>query len=172
MSTDGPTQQSGLAESRFKAQVEQHDSCQSFASEILRLCLGGIAVVGFLLPLLSPAGQGTPSPASPGVPGQANLLSDLYILCSLVGSTIFLGLGSALALRHKYCEASALYYHLRAEGMSFPTENDHEDNSTHREKQNTYFRQGQRSLSGAAICLGLGAAGLIVAFVRFTYLRA
>lgn len=176
MSTNGPAQQttpeSGLAESRFKAQLELHNSCQSFASEVLRLCLGGIAVVGFLLPLLSPTSQGAPSLENPGVPGQANLLSDLCIRWSLLGSTILLGLGSALSLYHKYCESSTLYYHLRAERMSFPTENDCEDDSTYRTKQNKYFRRAQSSLSWAAICLGLGTAGLIVAFVRFTCLRA
>jgi hypothetical protein len=81
-------------------------------------------------------------------------------------------MGSALALRQKYCESSALYYHLRAEGMSFPKENDHEDNSTHRTKQNTSFRQSQGSLRWAAISLFLGAVVLISTFVRFAWLKA
>src|SRR5438105_10780798 len=38
-----------VPETRYKADLELHDRSQTFSSELLKLGLGGIAVVGFLL---------------------------------------------------------------------------------------------------------------------------
>jgi hypothetical protein len=44
-----------IPEARYKADMAMHDSSQALASELLKLALGGIAVVGFLLTKLPAA---------------------------------------------------------------------------------------------------------------------
>ena len=156
-----PAAASGVDVKQYRAQKTLHDVCQKFSSELLRLSLGAIAAVGFLLPLLSPTGDEGPL--------QPNLLGNLWVTGPITFSVVCLACASGFSLRYKYKDASAFYYHLKAEGMNFPRERD--DCSDPRTRQDTCFQHAQRALFFASVFLILGGAGLGCAFVSFAWLR-
>jgi hypothetical protein len=125
------------------------------------LSLGAIAAVGFLLPLLSPLGDKGPL--------EPNLLRSFWVTVPITFSVASLAAASLFSLRYKYMDASAFYYHLKAEGMSFPRERD--DCSDPRTAQDKYFQRAQSALTFAVVFLTLGGAGLGFAFVSFAWLR-
>jgi hypothetical protein len=156
-----PAAASGVDVTQYRAQKTLHDVCQKFSSELLRLSLGAIAAVGFLLPLLSPLGDEGPL--------EPNLLKSFWVTGPITFSVVCLAAASLFSLRDKYNDASAFYYHLKAEGMNFPRER--HDCSDPRTEQDESFQHAQTALFFAAVFLTLGGFGLGLAFVSFAWLR-
>src|SRR5438128_6462670 len=89
-----------LSESRYKADLALHDRSQAFSSELLKLGLGGIAVVGFLL-------------AHFPKERLDRILNDTPLRTLFSASVIAFGLSVGSALLHRFYAGSAMFHHLQ-----------------------------------------------------------
>lgn len=84
--------------------MELHDRFQNFSAELLKLSLGGIAVVGFFLTAIS----GEKAELFKGV-----IRSQAFLL-SVVFSVVMFSVSIGAALIHRFLASDGMFYHLRA----------------------------------------------------------
>lgn len=147
-----------VPEIRYKADLELHDRSQAFSSELLKLALGGIAVVGFLLANF---------PESQLEQG----LRDMPVRVLFSASVVAFALSAAAALLQRFYAAGALFHHLQVIkllllGDASP-QSEVEMNIGVRTAK---FLQAHSFLKGAAFLLVIAALLLSVAFTRMMFL--
>ena len=148
-----------VPEVRYKADLELHDRSQAFASELLKLCLGGIVVVGFLL-------ANFPSERL------VRLLDDLWIARLFSGAAILFALAAGSALFQRFLAGGALFHHLQVIKLSMITEEGTAEEIEHNLKiRKSKFDKAHWFLRLTTIFLGLGAGFLSVAFVRMLFVH-
>jgi hypothetical protein len=89
-----------VREGHYKADLELHDRSQSFSSELLKLALGGIVVVGFLLANF------------PKGPLEYEL-KDTAIRLLFSTAVMAFALAAGSALLQRFWASSALFHHLQ-----------------------------------------------------------
>jgi hypothetical protein len=93
-----------IPDERVKWDFEQHDRYQSYSSELIKLALGGMAIVGFLITLL----------LKDGPQYFEGLLNAENFWCLLKIGTSCLAASCGLALVHKYLASDGMSDHLSA----------------------------------------------------------
>jgi len=83
----------------YKADLDLHDRSQAFSSELLKLSLGGIAVVGFLL-------------AHFPEKRLDQVLDDTNVAALFSASVVAFALSSASGLLQRFYAAGAMFHHL------------------------------------------------------------
>jgi len=147
-----------VPEIRYKADLELHDRSQAFSSELLKLALGGIAVVGFLL-------------ANFPETRLEQSLKDMSVRVLFSASVAAFALAAAAALLQRFYAAGSLFHHLQAIkllllGNASP-QSEVEMNMSVRTAK---FLQAHSFLKGAAFLLVTAAILLSVAFTRMMFL--
>ncbi len=147
-----------MPEVRYKADLELHDRSQAFSSELLKLALGGIAVVGFLLANF-PETQLQQS------------LKDMPVRALFSASVVAFALAAAAALLQRFYAAGALFHHLQAIKLLLlhdaSTQSEVETNISIRTDK---FLRAHSFLKGAAFLLVIAALLLSIAFTRMMFL--
>ncbi len=147
-----------VTETHYKADLELHDRSQSFSSELLKLALGGIAVVGFLLANL-PKGQLEQS------------LKDIPVKVLFSAAVVAFAFSVAVSLLQRFYASSALFHHLQVIKLLML-----EDNSPQSEVERnmsiraTKFIRAHSLLKCAAWLLVSAAILLSIAFIRMMFL--
>jgi hypothetical protein len=143
-----------LPEDRYRLDLKLFEHGQSVSAELLKLALAGIAVVGFLLPLLV-------RPATS--PGSVDGIFKILLAASV---TCFAGAAGA-ALAQRYFASSAMFHHLKAMRFAYAN-NPAFDASTDDEieTRRIKFQRAHWLLKSAALLLALGAILLAGAFLR------
>ena len=147
-----------VPETRYKADIELHDRSQAFSSELLKLALGGIAVVGFLLANF-PKGH------------LEHSMNDVPVRVFFSASVVAFALSVAAALLQRFHASSAMFHHLQVikflmlEDASLETaiEND-------MRRRTTKFYHAHTLLKRAAWLLVIAALFLSIAFIRMMFL--
>lgn len=147
-----------VPEIRYKADLELHDRSQAFSSELLKLALGGIAIVGFLLANF-PSSQLQQS------------LKDIPIRALFSASVVAFALSAAAALLQRFYAGGALFHHFQVIkllllGDTLPQS----EVDMNVDIRTTKFMQAHSLLKGAAILLVIAALLLSVAFTRMMFL--
>ncbi len=93
-----------IQDERVKWDFEQHDRYQAFSSELMKLAIGAIAVMGFLVTLVF-------KDASSDF---AELRSNVLFWYTAKSAALCLGVSCASALCHKYLASDGMHHHLRA----------------------------------------------------------
>ncbi len=91
-----------IPEDRYSADMALHDRFVSFSSEMMKLAIGGIVAVGFILTLLAGKGALPPIVYSPAFATAA------------IASVSFFVLSAGSSLVHRFLAADGIYHHLRA----------------------------------------------------------
>jgi hypothetical protein len=147
-----------LAESRYGVDLRLYEDGQSLSKEFLRLSLAGIAVVGFLLPLL------------PKLRPCGDLADGLFKFLLSTSVTVF-ALSAAATLFQRYYASGAMFHHIKAMklaslGDASLVERIEEDINLRTSK----FSVAHHLLMTTSICLFAGAALLAAAFIRLMVL--
>jgi hypothetical protein len=157
-SLDQRLAQLDVTEARYKADLELHDRSQSFSSELLKLALGGIAVVGFLLANF-PKGPLEQS------------LNDKSVRILFSATVVAFALAAGAALLQRFYASGAMFHHLQVikllmlEGGSDQSEV--ERNICIRTAK---FMRAHSLLKCAAWLLVIAALLLSIAFIRMMFL--
>lgn len=147
-----------VPEIRYKADLELHDRSQAFSSELLKLALGGIAVVGFLLANF-PESQLQQS------------LKDIPVRVLFSASVVAFALSAAAALLQRFYAAGALFHHLQViKLLLLGDTSPGSEVDMNISIRTTKFLQAHSLLKGAAILLVIAALLLSVAFTRMMFL--
>jgi hypothetical protein len=143
-----------VPETRFRADMELHGRSLELSSELLKLGLGGIAVVGFALG------------AAPGLLVQ-RLFEAPYQKQLVSLSIVAFALAVGCALLHRFFASGASFHHLQVIKLVLLNDRSLNDavaaNMRHRTRK---FMVCHRWLQGAAMCLVLAASALAAAFIR------
>ena len=91
-----------IPEGRYASDVALHDRFVSFSSEIMKLAIGGIISIGFILTLL--AGKNT-------LPSVA--YDPAFAITAMISASCF-ALSAGSSLVHRFLAADGLFHHLRA----------------------------------------------------------
>lgn len=148
-----------LPEERYKADLELHDRSQAFSSELLKLALGGIAVIGFLL---------VNFPKSELQRG----LNDSLVATLISVSVITFALSVGAALLQRFYASGAMFHHLQVlkllllNGTSAQSEA-----ARNMSIRTTKFFQAHFLLRFAAFFLVVAAVFLSAAFTRMMLLH-
>ena len=147
-----------VPETRYKPDLELHDRSQAFSSELLKLGLGGIAVVGFLLANF-PKGQ------------LEHSLKDTPVRILFAASVVAFALSVAAALLQRFYASGALFHHLQVIkllmlGAASPESEVEKNMSIRTEK----FLQAHFLLKCSAWLLVSAAVLLSIAFIRMLFL--
>ncbi len=94
-----------IPQDRIKWDLEQHDRYQQFSSELLKLALGGLALIGFLLVLIL---------KDPEAGLFDETLRDRRFWNCLKFAGGFFALTCLTALGHKYLASDGMHHHMRA----------------------------------------------------------
>jgi hypothetical protein len=149
-----------IPEDRVKWDFEQHDRYQAYSSELMKLALGGLAVVGFLLTLFL-----KDAPAS-----FPQLKANEPFWSAIKWGAFFLACSTGAALLHKYLAADGMHHHLRAiKFLIWAEEHPEEDGcapwtrevwtaeiESDQRKRNERFLLSGYALNVSAIFFGLG----------------
>ncbi len=147
-----------VPETRYKADLELHDRSQAFSSELLKLALGGIAVVGFLLANF-PKGQ------------LQHSLDDVSVRVLFSAAVVAFALAVGAALLQRFHASGAMFHHLQVikflmlEDASLET-TVAKDMSLRTAK----FLRAHALLKRAAWLLVIAALLLSIAFIRMLFL--
>jgi hypothetical protein len=147
-----------VPEGHYKADLELHDRSQSFSSELLKLALAGIAVVGFLLANIpkGPLGQS---------------LKDTPVKVLFSAAVVAFALAVGAALLQRFYASGAMFHHLQViKLLMLP-----ESASEHEVKENlsirtAKFMRAHAFLKCAAWLLVTAALFLSIAFIRMMFL--
>lgn len=147
-----------VQKTRYMADIELHDRSQALSSELLKLALGGIAVVGFLL-VNFPKGQ------------FENILNDTFVKVLFSVSVVACALSVAAALLQRFYASGAMFHHLQVIKLLMLEDRSLEgvvkkDMSS----RTTRFMCAHMFLQLAAILLVGAAVGLGIAFIRMMFL--
>ena len=147
-----------VPESRYKADLELHDRSQSFSSELLKLALAGIAVVGFLLANL-PKSQ------------LEHALNDTSVRLLFSAAVVAFALAVGAALLQRFYASGAMFHHLQVIKLLMLPESVSEDDV----KENLAIRtakslRAHAFLKCAAWFLVTAALLLSSAFIRMMFL--
>ena len=147
-----------VTETRYKADLELHDRSQAFSSELLKLALGGIAVVGFLLANF-PKGQ------------LEHSLKDTPVRVLFSAIVVAFALSVAASLLQRFYAAGALFHHLQVIKLLMlgdaSLQSEVERNMTVRTAK---FLHAHLLLKCAAWSLVMAALLLGIAFIRMMFL--
>ena len=149
-----------VPEGHYKADLELHDRSQSFSSELLKLALAGIAVVGFLLANI---------PKGPGPLEQT--LKDTAVKVLFSAAVVAFALAVGAALLQRFYASGAMFHHLQViKLLMLP-----ESVSEHEVKENLSIRtekfmRAHAFLKCAAWLLVTAALFLSIAFIRMMFL--
>ena len=147
-----------VPEVRYKADLELHDRSQAFSSELLKLALGGIAIVGFLLANF-PASQLQQS------------LKDIPIRVLFSATVVAFALSATASLLQRFYAGSALFHHLQVIKLLLLGDTSPESEvDMNLSIRTTKFLQAHSLLRSAAILLVIAALLLSVAFTRMMFL--
>ena len=147
-----------VPEGHYKADLELHDRSQSFSSELLKLALAGIAVVGFLLANF---------PKGP----LAQSLKDTAVKVLFSAAVVAFALAVGAALLQRFYASGAMFHHLQViKLLMLP-----ESVSEHEVKENLSIRtekfmRAHAFLKCAAWLLVTAALFLSIAFIRMMFL--
>jgi hypothetical protein len=144
---------------RYKADLDLHDRSQAFSSELLKLALGGIAVVGFLLAHF-PAKR------------LESVLDDTYVAVLFSASVVAFALSVSFALLQRFYAAGAMFHHLHVIKLSMLNDSGVEDAiSEHMMLRTKKFLQAHALLKTTALFLVIAAALVSTAFIRIMFLH-
>jgi hypothetical protein len=151
----------GVPEDRYKADFEMLSRFTAYSAEILRLSLGGIAVIGFLITGVTGAKDGFLSGA----------VSDGGVKMLLAAAIIFLLVSTACVLGHMINAAGGMFEHIRAVRCWMLEENF--PNSGHAAKarvyettRNTDFKRSNLLQRASFFALALAASMMVAAFIK------
>jgi hypothetical protein len=150
-----------LPDNTFEHDLSISDRYQSFSSELLRLSLLGIAVIGFLVTNVfwKSASRVTMTKS------HLQLLSESATCIKL--SIVFLGVTACCSLIHRYIGPDSIAFHLeslRRYKQQSPI--NLEKALDQANKRNFRFRLAEKMLLLAAISLSAGAIALAMAFIK------
>jgi hypothetical protein len=147
-----------VSETRYKADLELHDRSQSFSSELLKLALGGITVVGFLLANF-PKGQLEQS------------LKDIPVRVLFSATVIAFALSVAAALLQRFYASGAMFHHLQVIKLLMLKGGSHQSEVERNIHIRTAkFMRAHSLLKCAAWLLVVAALLLSIAFIRMMFL--
>ncbi len=148
-----------LPETRYKADLELYDRSQAFSSELLKLALAGIAVIGFLL-------------ANFPKERLEHVLDDASIRILFCASVVAFALSVGLALLQRFQAGGAMFHHLHVIKLSSLEDAAAEAEISHhmriREKR---FMRAHALLKSTSCFLILAAVVVSVAFIRMMFLH-
>lgn len=146
---------------RYEADLELHDRFLQFSAELLRMAIGGVAAIGFLVSLLA---------------GKGALPATIYrpsVYLPLVAAVAAFALAGGAALAHRFLAADGMFHHLRAIKHLILSEkiDDHPDLSQKTREltvaarydefcRNRKFRSSETMLFASAVLLFAGVASL------------
>jgi hypothetical protein len=145
---------------RYKADLALHDRSQGFSSELAKLGLAGVAVLGFLLAHFPDERLN-------------RILNDSGLRFLLVASVIAFGLSVGIALLQRFYANSAMFHHLQV--IKFISLEDQKAKPEIREnmgKRERKFLVTHVLLKVTAGLLVLAAALISAAFVRMLFVLA
>lgn len=140
-----------LKENWYKADLELHDRYQSFSSELLKLSLAGIGVIGFILGYLQEQENGQQSE---------------YFFWMIVFAGIAFSISLGGALLHKFTASKGLYYHIRALRLrlGFP---DSSESIIYAETQrDKLFKLSGKGFLISSIFLFVGGSLIVISFIN------
>jgi hypothetical protein len=149
-----------VPEIRYKADLDLHDRSQTFSSELLKLGLGGIAVVGFLL-------------ANFPKERLERVLDDGALRVLFSASVVAFALSVASALLQRFYASGAMFHHLQVIKLSLL-----DDPSTeaaikeHLKVRKRKFMQSHVLLRTTAWLLVVAALLVSIAFIRMMFLTS
>jgi hypothetical protein len=147
-----------LPESRYKADLGLHDRSQAFSSELLKLALAGVAVIGFLLANF---------PKGP----LKHALHDTPVKVFFSGAVIAFTLSVGFALLQRFQASSALFHHFQVLKFSMMSDPAARDLITENiDTRTVKFMQAHWLLKRAAWFLVIAALLLSIAFIRMLFL--
>jgi hypothetical protein len=144
---------------RYAADLELHDRSQSFSGELLKLALGGIAVVGFLLAHF---------------PDERldRVLDDMAIGILFSASVVAFGLSVASALLQRFYASSSMFHHLNAIKLSLLEDPSAEAKiADHIQIRGRKFMLAHSLLKTTAWLLVVAALLISTAFIRMIFLH-
>jgi hypothetical protein len=140
--------------------LELHDRSQAFSSELLKLALGGIAVVGFLL-------------AHFPEKRLDRVLDDAVVRLLFSASVIAFALSGASALLQRFYASGAMFHHLHVIKLSLLDESLAEaERDRHMLLRTRKFLHAHALLKTAAWLLVVAALLVSIAFTRMIFLPA
>jgi hypothetical protein len=146
--------QTEVPEVRYKVDMELHDRSQNFSSELLKLSLAGIAVVGFLLAEIPDAYV-------------ARALGDRMLKFLFSASVFAFAVAVGCALLQRFYSAAAMFHHIKLIKLFWIKDSSLEEQATEDIRIRTSkFAVSHRCLKLAATFLLVGAALLGLAFIR------
>jgi hypothetical protein len=149
-----------VPEARYKADLELHDRSQHFSSELLKLALGGVAIVGFLL-------------AHFPEERLDRVLDDSTIGILFSASVVAFALSAASALLQRFYAAGAMFHHFHAIKLSLLKDpSADEEIASHLNIRGRKFTQAHSLLKITALLLVVATSVVSVAFVRMMFLHA
>jgi hypothetical protein len=144
---------------RYKADLDLHDRSQSFSSELLKLALGGIAVIGFLLAHFPETRL-------------ERVLDNTGVETLFSASVVAFALSAASALLQRFYAAGAMFHHLQVIKLSLlndpSAEGDISENMMLRTRK---FIQAHALLKATALLLVVAASLVSVTFVRIMFIK-
>lgn len=148
---------SDVPEARYKADLDLHDRSQAFSSELLKLALGGIAVIGFLLAHFPDARLD-------------RVLDDRTIVVLFSASAVAFALSAASALLQRFIASGGMFHHLQVVKLCLLNESSAEAVvREHMQIRTRMFMQAHFFLKGTAWLLVLAALLVSSAFVRMMF---
>jgi hypothetical protein len=139
-----------LPETRYKADLSLHEHSLEFSSEVLKLGLAGIAVVGFLLANLDQPAQ---------------WLKNAAVRVLFSASVVTFALSVVAALAQRFCASSSMFHHFQFLKLLIVDET-HAEVQKNREKRKARLQCASLLLMCATGFLVIAAAMLAAAFIR------
>ena len=156
--TESDLLQTELSDSLYRVDLELFEDGQSLAKELLKLSLAGIAVVGFLLPLLPKLAPFTG-------------FADGIFKALLSSSVIVFAASTAAALFQRFYASSAMFHHIKAIKLASRKESLLSDAiAMQLDIRTRKFACAHSLLKATSIFLFAGAALLGGAFIRLMFL--
>ncbi len=147
-----------LPDTHYKADLELHDRAQDLSSELLKLALGGVAVVGFLLADFPESQLGLG-------------LQDVAVRVLFSASVIAFAASVAAALLQRFYASGALFHHIQTvKFLMLPDASAQPEAEENMSIRTTKFLQAHFFLKCAACALTIGALLLSIAFTRMMFL--
>jgi hypothetical protein len=137
----------------FTDDIAVLDRYQAFSAEMLRLSLGGVAGVAFLITLVAGDKTQVPHVLSGGTK------------TALAVALLAFGIGAASALGHRYWSTDSMASHIRLLRIRTETPQRDAEISGERRARKKAFRRSGRMIAVSAISIAAGAVALVTAFL-------
>jgi hypothetical protein len=148
-----------VSEERYRADMDRHDRSQQFSSELLKLALAGVAVVGFLL-------------ANFPKERLARVFDDTLLKFFFSASVVAFATSVAFALLHRFYASGANFHHLQVIKLLMLQDSSLDGEVDRNMSLRTAkFLQAHAFLKAAAWLLVIAASLLAGAFIRLMFLR-